>query len=176
MSEPFLGEIRVFGFNFNPRDWAKCDGQLLQISQFNALFALLGTTYGGDGRTTFGLPDLRGRAPFHQGTGPGLTNRRIGERGGEEQTTLAVANLPPHNHTASLNASTANTNLTNPANAALGTAREDTYLAGSTLDTSLQAGSVTTGNTGSGTPVDNLPPYLVLNWCIALQGVFPTRP
>ena len=100
MADPFLGEIRVTGFNFAPRGWALCDGQLLPINQNTALFALLGTQFGGNGQTTFALPDLRGRVPIHQGQGPGLTPRTIGETGGAESATLNVAQLPPHTHTA----------------------------------------------------------------------------
>ena len=100
-SEPFLGQIQPFGFTFNPRGWANCDGQLLQISQYSALFALLGTTYGGDGRTTFALPDLRGRVAIHTGTGPGLSPRSMGQRSGTEYNYLTVNQLPAHNHTAS---------------------------------------------------------------------------
>ena len=100
MSEPFIGEIRIFGFNFAPRGWALCDGQLLPISQNSALFSLLGTIYGGDGRTTFALPDLRGRAALHEGTGPGLSPRQLGQRSGSETNTLTVNQLPPHTHQA----------------------------------------------------------------------------
>ncbi len=98
MSDPFIGQIQTFGFNFAPRGWARCDGQLLPISSNSALFSLLGTTYGGDGRTTFGLPDLRGRAALHQGQGPGLSNRNLGQRAGAENTTLTVNQMPSHNH------------------------------------------------------------------------------
>ncbi|MCP3973971.1 MAG: phage tail protein [bacterium] len=100
-TDPYLGEISWFAGNFAPRGWALCNGQLLQISQNPALFSVLGTTYGGDGRTTFALPDMRGRSPIHMGTGPGLSNRRLGERGGSETTTISVANLPAHTHTIS---------------------------------------------------------------------------
>ena len=98
MSEPFVGEIRMFAGNFAPRSWALCDGQLLQVSQNDALFSLQGTIYGGDGRTTFGLPDLRGRIPIHQGTGPGLNQRRLGSKGGEERVTLTASQLGSHRH------------------------------------------------------------------------------
>ena len=161
-SEPFIGEISIFGFNFAPRGWSTCDGQLLAISSNQALFSLLGTTYGGDGRTTFGLPDLRGRLPMHFGSGPGLTNRPIGQRGGAEQVTLTVGTMPSHNHTLEL----ATTDGPPP----------DTYVvvpnysstANATLDEEL-------GMTGGGQAHDNMPPFQVLNFCIALVGVFPSR-
>ena len=108
MSDPFIGEISLFASNFAPRGWALCDGQLLPISTNTALFALLGTTYGGDGRTTFGLPDLRGRLPVHAGTGPGLTQRRLGERSGVEQVTLSTTELPSHGHAVRGNSGVAN--------------------------------------------------------------------
>jgi microcystin-dependent protein len=174
MSEPFLGEIRLFGFNFAPRNWAKCDGQLLPISQNSALFSLLGTTYGGDGRTTFGLPDLRGRVSIHQGQGPGLSDRRIGQRNGAENTVLSVAHLPPHDHAAQLKASALSSNQIDPTGNSLAVGREDTYL-DATPDQNMNADSVVIENTGNGQSFTNMQPYLVGNWCIALVGVFPPR-
>jgi len=169
MSEPFLGQIQMFGFNFNPRGWAKCDGQLLPISQNNALFSLLGTTYGGDGRTTFGLPDLRGQAALHQGTGPGLSPRTIGQRSGVENSVLTIANLASHNH--ALEAKNAEGDDTNP------TGR---YLANTDPALDFYAGAPDVamhpvGNTGGGQSFTNMQPYLVINFCIATQGVFPSR-
>ena len=111
MSDPFVGEIRTFGFSFAPRNWAKCDGQLLSVSQNTALFSLLGTTYGGDGRTTFGLPDLRGRVSLHQGSGPGLLNRPIGQRAGTQTNTLSTSQLPSHGHAANCVSGAGNTNV-----------------------------------------------------------------
>ena len=170
MSEPFLGEIRVFGFNFAPRSWAHCDGQSLPISQHQALFSLLGTIYGGDGRATFALPDLRGRAALHFGHGPGLTDRRIGQKSGAESQSLTVAELPSHTH--ALRAASDNADKTSAAGAVPATAREDTYSTESP-DTSMASGAIL--NTGSGQAHNTMQPYLVLNWCIALAGLFPSR-
>ena len=176
MSEPFIGELRCFGFNFNPRGWAKCDGQLLPISQNQALFSLLGTIYGGDGRTNFALPELRGRMPIHHGSGPGLSARSQGARSGNESTTLGIANMPNHSHAATLKAAGSNASETAPTGLALSTAREDTYQAlDGILDVDMQSGSVVVGSTGGGQSFSNMPPFEVLNWCIALQGLFPSR-
>ncbi len=174
MSEPFLGEVRLFGFTFAPRGWANCDGQLLPISQNNALFALLGTTYGGDGQTTFGLPDLRGRYPMHTGQGPGLSSRPMGQEGGQELVTLTTNEMPGHGHVTVLKARDANATSTDPANAGLSVAREDTYgTVGDLVD--MEAGSVDVGNTGGSQPHNNMPPFLAMRWCIALVGIFPSQ-
>ena len=181
MSEPFLGQIQMFGFNFPPRGWAKCDGQLLPISQNSALFSLLGTIYGGDGRTTFGLPDLRGRAAIHEGNGPGLNNRPIGSRGGEERVTLSQAQMPSHTH-----AATSVANAVGPAgnsNDALDNFWADdagvasgTYHTGPATGT-MAAGAVTTtiANVGGNQSHENMSPFLTVNFCIALTGVYPSR-
>lgn len=169
MSDPFIGEITIVGFNFAPRSWAFCDGQILPINQHQALFSLLGTTYGGDGRTTFALPDLRGRVPVHPGTGPGLSTRRWGERAGVEDVTLNGAQIPSHTH--QLNASNLAPNRESP---------EGNYPAASSLnpytpvdpDTEMNAGSIGPGN---GQGHQNMQPFLALNFCIALWGVFPSR-
>lgn len=181
MSEPFIGEIRAFGFNFAPRGWALCDGQLLPIAQNSALFSLLGTIYGGDGRTTFALPDLRGRVVIHQGNGPGLSDKRIGARSGSESTTIAVPNLPPHNHevtaTAKCASAAGNTNI-----AADNLWSKDAGVSSATYsntaaDASMSASAIeaSTNNTGAGQPINNMQPYLVSNYCIALTGIFPSR-
>ena len=163
--DPFIGEIIMFGGNFAPRGWALCEGQLLSISQNTALFSILGTTYGGDGRTTFGLPDLRGRAPIGAGNGPGLTPRPLGQKTGAETTLLQASNLPPHNHTASLNVSGSDaTQSAATANATI-----------ATPDVTLNASSVQTGKTGGGQPANNMQPVQVVNYIIALQGVYPSR-
>jgi len=169
MSEPFLGQIQPFAFNFAPRGWTKCDGQLLQISQYSALFSLLGTTYGGDGRTTFGLPDLRGRTSIHQGTGAGLSARSMGQKSGTETNTLAVANLPAHSHPMQARAEPATSNK--PTGNLLG-AGQQIYEPGA-QDTEMSNQSI--GNTGNGQAVNNMQPFLVNNWCIALVGIFPPR-
>ncbi len=172
MSDPFIGQIMPVGWSFAARGWTKCDGQLLQISQNTALFSLLGTTYGGDGRTTFGLPDLRGRVAIHQGQGPGLSSYAIGQKGGTEQVTLAVNQMPSHSHT--VNSNTNPGNLTNPANAfpaseTVGT--QDIYsdTSNSTMNPAMIA------NSGGSQAHTNLQPYLTINWLIALVGIFPSR-
>jgi len=181
MSDPFIAEIVMFGGNFAPRQWAYCDGQLLAISQNSALYSLLGTTYGGDGRTTFGLPDLRGRVPVGPRNGPGLSSYRLGQRGGTESSTLSTNNLPAHNHaaTAQLNcvAGPGNTNVAaaNYPSKDLGVSSA-TYHSGPS-DSQMASGAVavTTANTGGGTSFENRQPYLAINFIIALQGVFPSR-
>ncbi|QIG39692.1 phage tail protein [Microbacterium sp. 4R-513] len=168
--DPFIGEIRCFGFNFAPRGWALCNGQLLSISQNTALFSLLGTMYGGNGQTTFGLPDLRGRTSLGFGQGPGLTNRTQGELAGSEAVTLTAGALPPHGHTvaASATATTKNPSGSLPAVTGAGSSY------GTTTDLTMSPSMI--GGGGSAQPHDNMQPYLVLNWCIALEGVFPSRP
>lgn len=168
--DPYIGEIRCFGFTFAPQGWAQCNGQLLSIAQNTALFSLLGTTYGGDGRTTFALPDLRGRTAVGSGQGPGQTNRTQGEVGGTETVALTAATLPPHSHTvaASSSATTKNPSGSLPAVTGAGSSY------GTTSD--LGMGAAMIGGGGSGQPHANMQPYLVLNWCIALVGIFPSRP
>jgi microcystin-dependent protein len=168
MSEPFIGQIQPFGFNFAPRGWAFCNGQLLPIAQNTALFSLLGTTYGGDGRTTFGLPDLRGRAALHYGQGPGLSDRRLGQRSGTETNTLQVANLAAHTHKAQVSSALGNTDVAT--GHYLAQTPEDNYH--STTDGSMGGTSASTGNNQA---VNNMQPYLTINVCIALTGIFPSR-
>lgn len=164
--EPFIGQIQAFGFNFAPRGWALCDGSLLAISSNEALFSLLGTIYGGDGRTTFGLPDLRGRAPMHFGTGPGLSPHNIGQRGGSETNVLGINNLPSHNHAI---AAQEEGDTDDPTGNVV--AGDGTNAFGTAADINLS----NTANTGSGQAVNNMQPYLVVNYCIALVGVYPSR-
>jgi microcystin-dependent protein len=171
MSEPFVGEIRMFAGNFAPRSWALCDGQLLAISQNDALFSLLGTIYGGDGRTTFGLPDLRGRIPIHAGSGPGLTPRSLGSRSGNEKVTLTEAQIPRHNHR--LRAVQSRANSGDPQGALLAAADADVYASSGSL-TNL-AGDSIADSPGSGQSHDNIQPFLCVNFIIALVGVFPSR-
>ena len=177
MDSPFLGLIQMFGFNFAPRGWATCDGQLQSIAQNTALFSLLGTTYGGDGRTTFALPDLRGRVPVHMGTGPGLPNASIGERAGQETITLNVSNLPAHNHgaTAAVAVASGAASTDEAAGAILTNTGNNFYAAAGTADGHLGGVTAATANTGNNAPVNNMQPYLVVNFCIALQGIFPSR-
>jgi microcystin-dependent protein len=183
--EPFIGMIVMFGGNFAPRGWAECNGSLLSISQYQALFSILGTTYGGDGRTTFGLPGLRGRVPMHQGQGPGLSNRPIGQKSGVENVTLNTTQIPSHSHaasaTASLHVVREDGNTAEPAAAALANVSPDTTMAynNATPDATAHAGSVTVnvtnGNTGGNLHHTNMQPYQVVNFIIALEGTYPSR-
>ena len=165
MAEPFLSEIRIFSFNFAPKGWALCNGQLLPINQNQALFALLGTTYGGDGRVNFALPNLRGKVPVHEGNG-----HTLGETAGEYAHTLTQSEMPQHTHfvVASDNVG----NATTPLNAILAKAPANFYGPPQSL-VAMNAGSVT--NAGGSQPHTNQQPYLVLNFCIALQGIFPSQ-
>jgi microcystin-dependent protein len=173
MSEPFIGQIQLVGFNFAPRGWAFCNGQLLPISQNTALFSLLGTTYGGDGETTFALPDLRGRVPVHSGSssGPGLSPRPLGQRSGQETVTLNTTQIPAHAHTFSAPVSSDSGETDTPEGGVPAVASEDIY-AESTDSVGLAS---TTGNTGGGQGHNNMQPYLVVNFCIALTGIFPSQ-
>ncbi len=169
MSEPFIGEIRMFAGTFAPRSWAFCDGQLLGVSENEALFSLLGTIYGGDGRTTFGLPDLRGRIPVHAGAGPGLSQRRLGSKFGFEQETLTVNQIPSHNHQIKASNSVGNSK-SGPQIAAGNLARVYTN---EVPDTALNAASIT--NTGGSRAHSNLMPTLCVHFIIALVGIYPSR-
>jgi len=173
--EGFIGEIRMFGGNFAPRGWALCDGQLLSISQNSALFSILGTTYGGDGRTTFGLPDLRGRAPVHAGTGPGLTPRRLGEKGGAETVVLSLAQLPAHNHTVQLNADSTVATSHRPQDKLPARNAAGTPQYGENANSALNGAAVSIGNAGGGQAHQNMQPYNTVNYIICLVGVFPSR-
>ena len=166
MAEPFLSETRIMSFAFAPRGWALCNGQLMPINQNQGLFSLLGTTFGGDGRINFGLPDLRGRTPIHVGSG-----HTLGERGGEQAHTLSVAELPTHTH--SLNATSQNATTNIPQENLLGnSASNQIYNSSNTNLVSMNPVSVT--NIGGGQAHLNMQPFLTLNFCIALQGIFPS--
>ena len=170
MSTPYIGEIRLFAGNFAPVNWALCQGQLMSIADNTTLFALIGTTYGGDGQQTYALPDLRGRVPVHQGQGAGLSPYQLGQKGGAESVTLTTAQLPGHTHT--LRASTAAAAGTSPAGAVLAATTVASYDT-SGAATAMASGAV--GSTGSGLPHENMAPTLALNYIIALYGVFPSQ-
>jgi microcystin-dependent protein len=175
MATPFIGEIRLFGFSFAPRNHAFCNGQLLSIAQNTALFSLLGTTYGGNGISTFALPNLQGVAPLHAGQGPGLSNRVLGETGGSPSVTLNSAEMPSHTHT--LACSTNPGDQASPAGnipaAGAGTRGQNFYADSAGSNPAMQASLV--GSAGGNLPHNNLPPFLALNFCIALLGIFPSR-
>lgn len=174
MADPFVAEIRIFPFNFAPRGWAFCDGQLLPLSQNTALFSLLGTTYGGNGKSNFALPDLQGRAPMQPGQGPGLSLHDLGETGGSETVSLLESEIPSHSH--AMSGQNSNANLNDPAGAVLARAFGGGNLyktpAGANI-TALSDQSLAPA--GGDQPHNNLMPYLTFYFCIALQGVFPPR-
>lgn len=161
--EPFVGEIRLFGFNFCPRGWANADGRLLDIASNQALFSLYGTYYGGDGRTTFALPDLRGRAPINMGQAPGLSDYRIGEKTGTEQFTMTIAQLPSHSH---------GVTAKDQSTAGGGQAADALTMSGTPADQTVED---VISNTGGSQPVRHRGPILTLNWCVALEGIYPSR-
>lgn len=169
--EPLLGSIMLFAGTFAPRGWAFCNGQLLSIASNSALFSIIGTLYGGDGRTTFALPDLRGRAPVGAGQGPGLSNYPIGNKVGSETTTLTVNNLPSHSHTLKGSSSPGISNLPNGGVAAAN--RDGILHYGYDADINMNSSSI--ANTGGNQPINNVQPVLGMHYCIALQGVFPPR-
>lgn len=184
--EPFIGQIILFAGNFAPRGWALCNGQLLDIASHTALFSILGTTYGGDGRTTFALPELRGRVPVHPGNGPGLIPITLGERAGSNNTTLTTANLPSHTHAATVTnglrvgcfTDESDNPGDNPENQVLGPLdgiyhpSADASMGADSIVGSL---SVTNSNTGNGTSFSNMQPFIGINYIIALIGIFPSR-
>ena len=171
MAEPFIGEIRIFAGTFAPVGWAFCDGRLLAIAQNDALFALIGTTYGGDGETTFALPDLRSRFAVHQGQGPGLSNYTIGETTGTETVTLTVPQLPAHSHIA--NAGSGGNDLSPAGNVWATDAGGNTAAYNDASNAQMAATAI--GVAGGSQPHDNIQPFLVVNFIIALEGIFPAR-
>jgi Microcystin-dependent protein len=196
--EAWIGEIRWVPYNFAPRGWASCDGQILSIAQNTALFSLLGTTYGGNGQTTFALPDMRGRVPMHVGQGPGLSTRDLGEVGGTETVTLLIPEIPSHSHTLAshthtipalpveIRASNFAATKTSPAGSVLATPPTNIYstgLAGATLaagsavtaEGTTGGGNGTTMAAGGNAPHQNMPPFLVVHCIIALEGIYPSR-
>lgn len=168
MSEPFLAEIRIIGFNFAPRGWAFCDGQILPINQNQSLYSLLGTTYGGDGRTSYALPDLRSRTPIHAGEG-----YRLGQKGGTETVTLTAAETAAHTHSAHATSESASQTSIESTNM-LGDSTAEPYVEPAAASvTALHSGTIT--NAGGGQSHNNMQPYLTLGYCIAMQGLFPSR-
>jgi len=174
MADPFVAEIRIFPFNFAPKGWAWCDGQLMPLSQNTALFSLLGTTYGGDGKSNFALPDLQGRAPMHPGQGPGLSLHDLGETGGSETVTLLESEIPAHSHAmrAANEASTTNSPAGNLIGRPFGRGNNVFNAAVNNL---VSMSDQTLAPAGGDQPHNNLQPYLTFYFCIALQGVFPPR-
>lgn len=182
-SDPFIGQMMLVPYSFCPRDWANADGQLLAISQYSALFSLMGTTYGGDGRTTFGLPDLRGRVPLHVGTGAGLSTVVQGQKSGRERVTLTVNEMPSHNHLVNANnGENGFGDRKGPANDFLGSPNvndpnspeEDLYIYAD-QDPNVQMDPRMITHNGGSQPVNIRNPYLGMRWCIALQGIYPSR-
>jgi microcystin-dependent protein len=176
MAEPFIGQVMLFAGNYPPRGWAFCQGQLLSIAQNTALFSILGTTYGGNGQTTFALPDLRGRVAMHPGQGPGLSPRNLGEQGGQENVTLLQMQMPAHNHP--VNANGADGSASSPQGNFNATTYDPSTLNplnsySNSSNTTMSASAI--GIAGGSQPHQNMPPYTCLNFIIALEGLFPSR-
>lgn len=179
--ESYLGTVWAFGFGFTPVGWMQCNGQLVNISDYDALYSLLGTTFGGDGQTTFGLPDLRGRIPIGAGQGPGLANYALGQLAGSESVTLTSANLPPHSHAVtSATIPVADTaDAASPANAYFAPADAsvgDAYIDSSAQGNAVVAGTMTAQPTGGNQPIQIISPYQVVNYCICVEGIYPPQP
>ena len=175
MADPFVAEIRIFGFNFAPKGWAFCDGQLLPISQNTALFSLLGTTYGGDGKSTFALPDMQGNAPMQPGQGQGLSLRDLGEMSGAESITLLVSEIPLHTHQLRAATDPADNNIGDPNRVLANSQKEFGYQSNNNANL-VNMAFQGLPPAGGGLPHNNMQPYLTLNFCIAMQGIFPARP
>jgi Microcystin-dependent protein len=175
MSDPFVAEIRIFPFFFAPKGWAFCDGQLMPISQNTALFSLLGTTYGGDGKSTFALPNMQGNAPMQPGQGQGLSLRDLGEMSGVESITLLVSEIPVHTHSMKASVENATQGTLTP-NITLASSISGSLYQDNTNSNLVQMAFQALPPAGGGLPHNNMQPYLTLNFCIALQGVFPQRP
>jgi len=174
MADPFIGEIRMVGFTYAPKDWANADGQLLQVAEHNALFALYGDLYGGDGRQTFGLPDLRGRVPIHTGRGPGLPDYDMGMRGGTPEVTLGEAQIPAHTHGAEVHASSQTGDQATPLNHYWAVPSRTTPFRAD-HDVTMNANAVDVESAGGSQPHQNMPPFLTIRFCVSLAGMFPPR-
>lgn len=174
MADPFVAEIRIFPFNFAPTGWAFCDGQILPLSQNTALFSLLGTTYGGDGKSNFALPNLQGTAPMHPGQGPGLSLHDLGETGGSETVSLLISEIPAHAHAVNTFSSLGN-RLTPVGNTIARTDGTLSYVPANPAPTLTPMSVQAIGPVGADGPHNNMMPYLTFNFCIALQGVYPSR-
>ncbi len=175
MADPFVAEIRIFPFNFAPKGWAWCDGQLMPLSQNTALFSLLGTTYGGNGKSNFALPDLQGRAPMHPGQGPGLSLHDLGETGGSETVTLLESEIPAHSHSFGAQLTPGNVKHPSPAVALSRASGGSAFLATNPVPNAATMAPEMLAPAGGDQPHNNLQPYLTFYFCIALQGVFPPR-
>lgn len=175
MSEPFIGEIRMFAGNFAPRGWAFCNGQLLSIAQNSALFSILGTTYGGNGQTTFALPNLQGRVPMHWGAGPGLTPRTLGETSGTEHVTLLASQMPAHTHALAANSGQGDTFSPEGAVSAVGVdaSQQPLHIYSTSTNTTMAPQSIAIA--GGSQPHDNMQPFQCVSFIIALEGIFPSR-
>lgn len=176
MAEPFIAQVQIFPYNFAPRGWAFCDGQLLPISQNTALFSLIGTTYGGDGKTTMGLPNLQGRAVVCPGRGPGLSTYQLGQRGGTETVTLSEAQMAAHPHTMRAAPDPGDLNAPSTQRSLARSSGAFAYQQNATANLGAMAAQALPNSAGGSQPHNNMEPYLTLNFCIALQGIYPSRP
>lgn len=175
MSQPYIGEIRMFGFGRTPNGWQACDGSLLPISEYDALFALIGTTYGGDGQVTFAVPDLRGRLPIHQGQGPGLSNYVIGQRAGTETVTLIQTQMPAHTHTAVATTGAASSLTPGPTLLPGAVSGDNFYVSTTAGATAVPMSTQSTSLAGGNQPHENCMPTLTVQYCIATFGIFPSQ-
>ena len=176
MAEPFIGEIRMVGFSYAPEYWANADGQLLSVSEHSALYSLYGTTYGGDGRNTFGLPDLRGRVPIHTGHGPGLPDYRMGMAGGSPTVTLSTNEIPSHAHTAKVKAKAAEGDQSAPTEHYWAQLARGATAYAADHDTTMATDAVQVDDAGGGHAHQNMQPFLTIRFCVSLNGVYPPRP
>jgi len=174
MAEGFIGEIRMVGFQYAPEGWLNADGQIVAISQYTTLYSLYGTLYGGNGTTTFGIPDFRGRAPIHEGRGPGLPEYRMGDRGGMPAVTLLSTQAPVHTHPTTVNASKTGVSVASPENAFWGDTGRPAYE--TTADAVMNPDAVQVGENPGGDPHENMQPYLTVRFCVCIDGQYPPRP